>query len=87
MKKMILVGAVLAALVASPLFAQSPSIEGPPHPGAYLEQKRPLRVGYRGLDGSAWEPNQPTPNPAPIKQGPCRPAPGFCPDYHGGNGG
>jgi hypothetical protein len=83
--KMILAGAVLAALMASPLFAQSPSAEGLPHPGAYL--KRPLRVGYRGLDGSAWVSNQPTPNPAPIKQGPCRTAPGFCPDYHGGNGG
>ena len=85
--KMILAGAVLAALMASPLFAQSPGTEGPPHPGADLEQKKPLHVGYRGLDGSAWEPNQPASNADSIKQGPCRTAPGFCPDYHGGNGG
>jgi hypothetical protein len=79
--KMILASAVFAALIASPLFAQSPSTEGPPHPGAYLEQKK------RGLDGSAWEPSQPVSNVDPIKQGPCRTAPGFCAYYHGGNGG
>jgi len=78
--KMILAVAVVAALMASPLFAQSPDAEGPPHPEAYLEQKKPLRVDYR-------KPNQPTSNPDPIKQGPCRTAPGFCTDYHGGNGG
>ena len=85
--KMILAAAVLAALMASPLFAQSRSTEGALHPGSYLEQKRPLRADYRGLNGSAWAPNRPTSNPDPIKQGPCRTAPGFCPDYHGGNGG
>lgn len=67
--KMILAAAVLAALMASPLFAQSRSTEGAPHPGSYLEQKRPLRADYRGLDGSAWAPNRPTSNPDPIKQG------------------
>ncbi|MGD0848959.1 hypothetical protein [Bradyrhizobium sp.] len=85
--KMILAVAVVAALMASPLFAQSPDAEGPPHPEAYLEQKRPLRGDYRGLDRAAWKPNQPTSNPDPIKQGPCLTAPGFCTDYHGGNGG
>jgi hypothetical protein len=84
---MILAGAVFAALMAPPLFAQSPGSEGAPRSRAYLAQKKQLRIDYRGLDEFARKSSQPTSNPDPIKQGPCRTAPGFCPDYHGGNGG
>ncbi len=89
--KNILAGVVFAGLVASPLFAQSRSTEGPSHSDAYLEQKKQSRTGFRDLDGSARMSHRrksiPASNPDPIKQGLCSTASGFCPDYHGGNGG
>ena len=84
--KVILVGVAFATLMASPLFAQSQSTEEPPHSGAYLEQEK-QRVDYRGFNGAVRKSNQPTPNLDPMKQGLCSTASGFCPDYHGGNGG
>ena len=79
--------AALIALTVSPLFAQSQSTEGPPRSGIFREQKKQLRIDFQGPDGSALKFNQATSNPNPMKQGPCSTAPGFCPDYHGSNGG
>jgi hypothetical protein len=79
--------AALIALTASPLFAQSQSTEGPSHSGIYRTQKKLLSVDFHGPDGSARKFNQATSNPDPMKHGLCGTASGFCPDYHGGNGG
>ena len=84
--RIILAGMAFATLMAWPAFAQPQGTEGPPHSGAYREQNRQLRVGYRNLDGAAPKSNQPA-NPDPRTQRLCGTAPGFCPDYHGGNGG
>jgi hypothetical protein len=81
--KIILAGVAFATLMASPLFAQSQTNERPSHSRVYPKQKKQSRVDYGGLDGGA---NHPTPNPAPMNQGLCSTAPGFCPDYHGSNG-
>ena len=86
--KIILAGVAFATLMALPLFAQSQATEGPSHSRAYPEQKKQLRAdAYRGLDGSAWNSNQPASNADPMKEWLCSTAPGFCPDYHGDNGG
>jgi hypothetical protein len=85
--KTILAGVVLAALMASPLFAQSQTNDGLSDSRTYPEQKKRLGAAYRGLDGAAWNSTQPTSNADPKKQGLCSTAPGFCPNYHGGNGG
>jgi hypothetical protein len=88
--KIILAGVAFAMLMASPLFAQSQANERAPYSRTYYpEQKTQLRAAYGALDGSAWNSNRATFNPAPIpmKQGLCSTAPSFCPDYHGSNGG
>jgi hypothetical protein len=85
--KIIAAGVVFAALMVSPLAAQSHTTEEPSHSRTYPEQKKQLRAAYRGLDGSGSNSGQPTANAESIKQGLCSTAPGFCPDYHGGNGG
>lgn len=89
--KIIPAGVVFAALMVSPLVAQSHTTEGPSHSRTYPEQKKQLRAAYRGLDGSVWNSNQPKSNAEsnadPMKQGLCSTAPAFCADYHGGNGG
>jgi hypothetical protein len=83
--KVALAGVALAALMASPLFAQSQSTERP-DAGAYRDQEKQLRVRYGGFDGSARKSKRPMSNPELTKQWPCSSAPGFCCDYHGGNG-
>jgi hypothetical protein len=85
--KIILAGVAFATLMVSPLFAQPQSTEGLPHSGAYQDQKKQLRIDYRDLDGSARKSSRPTSNPDLVKPWPCSSAPGFCPGYHGGNGG
>jgi hypothetical protein len=85
--KIIPAGVAIALLMVSPLLAQSRTTEAPSHSRAYPEQKKQLRAAYQGLDGSAWNSNQPTSNADSMKQGLCSTAPAFCADYHGGNGG
>jgi hypothetical protein len=85
--KIIPAGVVFAALMVSPLVAQSHTTEGPSHSRTYPEQKKQLRAVYRGLDGSWSNSLQPTSNADSLKQGLCSTAPAFCADYHGGNGG
>ena len=85
--KIIAAGVVFAALMVSPLAAQSHTTEEPSHSRTYPEQKKQLRAAYRGLDGSGSNSGQPTSNADSMKQGLCSTAPGFCPDYHGGSGG
>jgi hypothetical protein len=88
--KTILVGVAFATFLVLPLLAQSQAAEGPSYSRAYPRKKhlkKHLGAAYRGLDGSAWNSAQPTSNADPKKQGLCSTAPGFCPDYHGGNGG
>jgi len=91
--KTLLVGVAVAGFVVLPLFAASQAAEGPSYSRAYPQKKRlekhltkHLGAGYRGLNGSAWNSNQPTSNAAPMKDGLCNTAPEFCPDYHGSNG-
>jgi hypothetical protein len=83
--KAINVGVVLAAFMILPLFAPSQATEGQSHSRAYTLQKKQSGAAYRGLDGSAWNSNQPTSN-TDVMKGLCSTAPAFCPDYHGGNG-
>ena len=85
--KIILAVVAFAALIASPVLAQSQSTERPLRSGTYWKQKKQLRVGYQGLDGSARKSDQPASTPDPMKPGLCNTAPGFCADYHCGNGG
>jgi hypothetical protein len=85
--KIILVGTAFATLMASPLLARSQTAEGPSHSRAYPDQRKQLGAAYRGLDGSARRSKEPAPDRNPVTQGLCSTAPGFCPDYHGGNGG
>jgi hypothetical protein len=85
--KIILAVVAFAALIASPVLAQSQSTERPLRSGTYWKQKKQLRVGYQGLDGSARKSDQPASTPDRMKPGLCNTAPGFCADYHGGNGG
>jgi hypothetical protein len=89
--KMIAARVAVAMLMVSPLHAQLQTSEGPPHSRAYPEQKRQLRAAYLGVDGSAWNSSQSRSNADSnadsMKQRLCSTAPGFCPDYHGGNGG
>ena len=85
--KMIAARVAVAMLMVSPLHAQLQTSEGSPHSRAYPEQKRQLRAAYLGVDGSAWNSSQSRSNVDSMKQRLCSTAPGFCPDYHGGNGG
>lgn len=85
--KIVLVGAAFVTLMASPVLARSQNTEGRSHSRAYLEQRRQSGAAYRGLDGSERKSYGPASHPPPANQGLCRTAPGFCPDYHGSNGG
>jgi hypothetical protein len=89
--KIFAAGVAVAMLMVSPLHAQLQTSEGPSHSRAYPEQKGQLRATYLGPDGSAWNSGHPRSNADsnedPMRQRLCSTAPGFCPDYHGGNGG
>jgi hypothetical protein len=91
--KTALVGVAVAAFLVLPLSAASQAAEGPSYSRAYPQKKhltkhliKHLGATYRGLNGSAWNSNQPASNAAPMKDGLCSTAPEFCPDYHGSNG-
>ena len=85
--KVIIAGVTLVTLMVSPLHAQLQATEGSSHSRAYPEQKEQLRAVYLGVDGAAWNSSQSRSNADSMKQRLCSTAPGFCPDYHGGNGG
>jgi hypothetical protein len=84
--KAILAGVAFAALMTSPLFAQSQSAEKSLYSRAHQAQKTQSRVDARAFDGAAGSSRQ-APNPDPMKRGLCSTAPSFCADYHGSNGG
>jgi hypothetical protein len=86
--KIILAGVAFATLMASPLFAQRQAHEGSVHSRAYSKQKSNYEPTAAALTGCA-EPRLPhaESEPDPVQQGLCTTAPGFCPGYHGSNGG
>jgi hypothetical protein len=91
--KTTLVGVAFAAFLVLPLSAQSQASEGPSTSRDYSQKKhvtkhftKRLGPAYRGLNGSAWNFDQPASNAGPINDGLCSTAPDFCPDYHGSNG-
>jgi hypothetical protein len=85
--KIVLVSAAFVMLLASPLLARSQPAEGPSHSRVHSGPRRQLGAGDRGLDGSGRQSYGSASHPQPANQGLCRTAPGFCPDYHGSNGG
>jgi hypothetical protein len=76
--KMILVAVTFAALVTSPLFAQSPRSEGPAS-RIYLNQQRPS-----GLDNRDYM-FVPRSNQDAMDKSLCSTAHDFCPGFHGDN--
>jgi hypothetical protein len=76
--KMLLAGVAFAAILASPVSAQSSSHEETRPSGMYLKHGR-SDVDYR-------EPHLPAQSksaPDPMERWPCSTAPDFCPGYHG----
>ena len=72
--RIIVIGVVLATVMASPLSAQ---------PQATKQQ---WYSAYGQSNGPARKPLPPTLFPATTPEGLCSTAPGFCPGYHGSNG-
>jgi hypothetical protein len=84
--KAILAGVAFAALMTSPLFAQSQSVQKPLSARAYQVQKTQSRMDAWAFDGAARS-SRPAPNADLMNGGLCSTAPSFCSDYHGSNGG
>jgi hypothetical protein len=86
--KMIIAGVALAALMATPAFAQPPRSQEAPALGIHLKQKKQLRADYRDLYLSTAKPAQPATdvNLMEQEQSLCSTAHDFCPGFHGDNG-
>jgi hypothetical protein len=78
--KTILAAVAFAALMAPPLFAQSPRYEGPAS-GIYSNQQRQFGVDNRDLHLFAPGSNQDS-----MDKSLCSTAHDFCPGFHGDNG-
>jgi hypothetical protein len=78
--KLILAGVAFAALLAPPLFAQSPRYERPAS-GIYLNRQMQFWIDNRDQHSLARESSQDA-----AGNSLCSTAHDFCPDFHGDNG-